>query len=127
MNKKPSLINYLLPVIMIAIGLRHYAKHGMDAVTIIPIVLGVFALYMVLFNHHLLQRVQSLITKLWFPIGQAITWILLTLTFCLVFAPVGLLLRLFKKDILNKNFKVNRITYWLDRPKSQQNDYTKQF
>ena len=95
--------------------------------TIIPIVLGLFALYMALFNHPLLQRVELIITKLWYPIGQAITMVLLTVTFCVIFAPVGLLLRLFKKDILNRNFKVDRLTYWLDRPEKQQNSYTQQF
>ncbi len=125
--KKPTFLNYLLPLLMIAIGLRHYVKHGVDAVTIIPIVLGVFALYMVLFNHPLLQRAETLLIKVWYPIGQLITIILLTVTFYLVFAPVGLLLRLFKKDILNRKFKVDRASYWLDRPVKEHNNYTQQF
>lgn len=127
MKQKPTLINYVIPLIMIALGLWHYVKHGVDLVTIIPIVLGLFALYMVLFDRPLLQHVELIITKIWYPIGQAITMVLLTATFCIIFVPVGLLLRLFRKDILNRNFKVDRLTYWLDRPEKQQNSYTQQF
>ena len=126
-NTKPTFLNYLAPLIMIAIGARHYFKHGLDVVTIITILLGCFALYLVLFNHRLLQEVLALITKLWYPIGQLITVILLTVTFYIIFAPVGLLLRLFKKDILNRNFRTDCRTYWLDIPKNEGNDYRQQF
>ena len=112
---------------MIALGLRHYFKHGLDLVAIIPVVLGLFALYMVLFNHFLLQRIEAFIIKIWAPIGQLITIILLTITFYVIFAPVGLILRLFKKDILDKKFKTDHLSYWLDRSKKEQNDYTQQF
>jgi hypothetical protein len=122
-----TILNYLLPVVMIFAGLWHYVKHGLDLVTIVPVVLGTFALYMALFNHLLLQRTLNLLTKLWYPIGQLITVLLLTITFYIVFAPVGLVLRLLKKDILNKNFKTDRLSYWLDRSKREPNNYTQQF
>ena len=127
MKEKPSVLNYLSPLVMIAIGLLHYKRHGVDLVTIILIVLGFFALYMTLFNHPLLRRVLVLLEKLWFPVGQLITMILLTVTFYLVFAPVGIVLRLLKKDILNRNFKTDRLSYWLDRSSKEKNDYTQQF
>jgi len=126
-TQKPSMLNYILPLIMIALGLRHYVKHGMDALVIIPIVLGVFSLYLALFDHALLQRLLVLITKLWYPIGQGITIVLLTVTFYVVFAPVGLLLRLLNKDILNKKFKIDRPSYWVDRAIKEPSDYTQQF
>ena len=124
---RPTILNYLLPLIMITVGLWHYFKHGLDLMTIIPIILGAFALYLALFNHLLLQRIEILLIKLWYPIGQLITIILLTVTFYVVFAPVGLILRLLKKDILNKNSKIDRLSYWVDRSIKQQNNYTQQF
>ena len=117
----------MLPVIIIAIGLRHYVKHGGDLWAIIPILLGTFALYLVLFNHPLLERVEKFIIKIWFPAAQFISITLLTVTFFIVFAPVGLFLRLFKKDILNKDPKTDQLSYWVDRPVDQHNDYTQQF
>jgi hypothetical protein len=127
MKKKPSVINYVLPLIMIALGVRHYFKHGADLWAIIPVVLGVFSLCLALFNHVLLERLLALLTKLWYPVGQFITIILLTVIFYIVFAPVGLILRLFKKDILNKDFKVDRLSYWINRPVKEHNNYTRQF
>lgn len=126
-KEQPAILNYLLPLIMITLGLWHFAKHGVDWVTIIPIVLGAFALYLALFNRILLLRVQNILIKLWYPIGQLITVFFLTVTFYVVFAPVGIVLRLLKKDILNRKFKVDRSSYWLDRSAKHQNNYTQQF
>jgi hypothetical protein len=112
---------------MIAIGVWHYTRHGIDLVTIIPIVLGCFALYLVLFNHLLLQRVLVYSAKLWLPIGQFITIVLFTVTFIVIFMPVGIILRLLKKDILDRNFEQKRLSYWIDRPPKEPNNYTQQF
>jgi hypothetical protein len=126
-TEKPSVSNYISPFIMIALGVWHYVRHGVDLVTIIPISLGIFALYLVLFNHPLLQGVLTYLTKIWYPIGQFITILLFVFTFFLIFAPVGILLRLFKKDILNRNFEQKQLTYWIERPVKEQNNYTQQF
>jgi len=112
---------------MIGLGVWHYVRHGVDLVTVIPIVLGVFALYLVLFNHPLLQRVLALLLKLWYPIGQFITIFLFVLTFFFIFAPVGLILRAFKKDILNRKIEPSRLSYWVDRSQKEPNNYTQQF
>ncbi len=124
---RPSTVNYIAPFIMIALGVWHYAHHGMDLITVIPIVLGAAALYLVLFNHSLLHLVLTYLTKLWYPIGQFITILLFIVTFFLIFAPVGIILRLLKKDILNRNFEQKPLSYWLDRPVKEQSNYTQQF
>ena len=126
-KKQVILLNYLLPLIMISLGVLHFLKHGLDLAAIIPVIIGSFALYMALFNHLLLQRTIDFITKLWYPISQAITVLLLTMTFYAVFAPVGLFFRLFRRDVLNKDFRVIRFSYWLDRSKKPKNNYTQQF
>ena len=82
-KEQPSVINYLSPFVMIALGIWHYIRHGMDLVTIIPIALGIFALYLVLFNHDLLQRVLTSLTKFWYPIGQFITLVIFMAAFLL--------------------------------------------
>jgi len=126
-KERPSILNYLPPLIMISLGAWHYARHGMDAMAVIPVVLGIFALYLALFNRPLLERLLAFLTKLWYPVGQFITVLLFTVIFYIVFAPAGLFLRLFKKDILNRNFKQKRLSYWIDRPIKESNNYTKQF
>jgi hypothetical protein len=112
---------------MILIGCRHYVKHGVDLLTVLPVLLGFFGLYMVLFNHRLLGSVQDFIIKAWFPVGQLITVLLLAVTYYLIFAPVGLLLRLFKKDILNRKLVPNALTYWVERSTNEKKNYTQQF
>jgi len=124
-NKKLSTINYFSPLLMIAVGVWHYFRHGLDMVTIIPIALGFFALYLAIFNHSLLQRVLTVLEKLWYPIGWFIASTLFVAVFFIVFAPVGILLRLFKKDILNRNLKTDCLSYWIDR--SEGSSYTRQF
>ena len=127
MKQKPTILNYLSPLVMIALGVWHYVRHGMDVVAIIFMALGCFSLYMVLFNHPLLQRVLAFLTKVWYPIGQFITLLLFTVTFFVIFTPVGIILRLLKKDILSRKFNQKRLSYWIDRPLKEQNDYTQQF
>jgi hypothetical protein len=127
MKKQPSVLNYFSPFIMIALGVCHSIRHGVDLVTIIPIVLGVFALYLALFNHFLLQCILTFLMKIWYPIGQAITLFLFTVTFYVLFTPVGIVLRIFKKDILNRNFKSNHPSYWINRSIRETNHYTQQF
>jgi len=126
-NKRPTFLNYLAPLVMISIGSLHYLKHGLDLTVVVLFGMGILALYLALFNHYLLQRILTFLTLLWFPVGQLITIILLTVTFFIIFAPVGLILRVFKNDILNKKFRIDRLSYWLDRSKAQENNYTQQF
>lgn len=124
---KPTVLNYVSPFIMMVIGAWHYYRHGVDFFTVIPIALGVTALYLTLFNYRSLQNVLAFLTKLWYPIGQFITLAIFTLTFFVVFAPVGILLRLLKKDILNRGFKTGVHSYWISKPLKETSDYTKQF
>lgn len=53
--------------------------------------------------------------KLWLKIAHAIGWfntqVLLTIVFILVFIPTGLLMRLFRKDPMNRKMLAEE-TYW---------------
>ncbi|MFC1709398.1 hypothetical protein ACFL2J_05025 [Candidatus Omnitrophota bacterium] len=62
-------------------------------------------------------------------IGMVITGILIAAIFYLIFAPVGLFLRLIGKDILNLKKDNKLSTYWIDRPKREfdKTSYEKQF
>ena len=71
--------------------------------------------------------------KIWMrcvsPIGMVITGILIIAVFYLIFAPVGIFLRLIRKDILNLKKDTKLKTYWIDKPHKEFNssDYEKQF
>ena len=63
------------------------------------------------------------------PIGIIITGILLIIIFYFVFAPIGLFLKLMKKDILCLKFNRKADSYWIDKPQAEfkKEDYEKQF
>jgi hypothetical protein len=56
------------------------------------------------------------IHRVWMPvakgIARALTWLLLTLTFYLVFTPYAIVLRLRGKDPLDRGFEKDRVSYW---------------
>lgn len=62
-------------------------------------------------------------------IGWVNTRLLLGIIFYLVFTPLGLLLRLFGKDMLNRKLEPEAKTYWLDKEKQpfKPEDWERQF
>ncbi len=62
-------------------------------------------------------------------IGWVNTRILLGIIFYLLFTPLGLLMRLFGKDMLNRKLDPNASTYWIDKPQvpMRPEDYERQF
>ncbi len=58
---------------------------------------------------------------LWMRLAFVLSWvntrIILSLIFYLVFAPVGLLLRLLRKDLLDRRFQKDKQTYWSKKQK----------
>jgi hypothetical protein len=62
-------------------------------------------------------------------VGTAVTWVLMTLTYALLFVPVGLFLRATGKLRLQKAYDARRASYWqpaADRPPSLDR-YRRQF
>jgi len=64
---------------------------------------------------------------------KALMWVVTTLTlalcFYLVFAPIGLIMRLFGKDLLSQRIDPEAATYWIEREARafDPQHYTKQF
>jgi hypothetical protein len=57
--------------------------------------------------------------RVWMPVAKAIaralTWLLLTLAFYLVFTPYGVVMRLRGTDPLHRRFEPDRESYWESR------------
>jgi hypothetical protein len=118
---------YLPPFIMLSISFWHYHRHGLDAMAIGLGCLGLVVLGLTAFNRPLLERALAFLTKLWLPVGQLIGTIIFAIAFFLVFAPVGLMLRLLRKDIIGREFNTRPASYWISRPVKEQHHYTNQF
>lgn len=69
----------------------------------------------------------------WMRLAFMLAWIntrlILLIIFYIVFAPIGLALRLFGVDLLNKKIDKNKQSYWLRKEKKEfsPSDYEKQF
>jgi hypothetical protein len=59
------------------------------------------------------------IHRVWMPaakaVARALTWLMLTLAFYLVFTPYGIVLRMLGKDPLDRGFEKGRASYWIRR------------
>jgi len=56
-----------------------------------------------------------------FALGGLISRLLLTLLFYVVLTPLGLVLRLFGKDFMQRKAQKNGAGYWIRRPKGEKN------
>ena len=70
------------------------------------------------------SRLLTPLNKLWFKfgilLGKIISPVIMGIIFFLVVTPIGLLMRLLKKDVLNLSFNDNK-SYWIEKngPKSK--------
>jgi len=70
---------------------------------------------------------------IWMRLAWALSWfntrLILILMFYLIFAPAGLIMRIFKIDLLDRRPDRNSQTYWIKKEKKTYNpsDYERQF
>jgi hypothetical protein len=73
------------------------------------------------------SKILNPLNKLWFKfgifLGKIISPLVMSIIFFLVVTPIGLLMRLFNKDLLNLKFN-NNSSYWIEKtePKSNMNN-----
>ena len=75
---------------------------------------------------NLLKPVYITWMKLAFILGWINTRVLLLLIFYLIFTPIGLVVRLLGKDLLDKKFQINKPSYWIKK-EALPRSYEKQF
>jgi len=62
-----------------------------------------------------------------FPVGIAVSYVMLGIVYFLVITPVGLCLRLARRDPLERRFEPGRKSYWIPRgPPRSPSDYFRQ-
>ena len=105
-------------VVFLLISIYPLLKDG--DIRLWSLIISIIFLFLGLLNSNLL----SPLNKLWFRfglfLGKIISPIIMGIIFFLVVTPIAIIMRLFKKDILNLKFKENN-TYWIDKtgPKSK--------
>ena len=70
------------------------------------------------------SKILTPLNKLWFKfgllLGRFVSPLIMGIIFFVVVTPIGIIMRLLKKDLLNLNYN-NKETYWIDKtgPKSK--------
>ena len=99
-------------VVFLLISIYPFLKDG--NIRLWSLIISIIFLVLGLLNSNLL----SPLNKLWFRfglfLGKIISPIIMGIIFFLVVTPIAIIMRLFKKDILNLKFKENN-TYWIDK------------
>ena len=80
----------------------------------LPLIISIIFLILGLLN----SKILSPLNKLWFMfglfLGKIISPLIMALIFFLVVTPTGLLMRIFRKDILNLKYNNNK-SYWIKK------------
>ena len=80
------------------------------------LIISMIFLVLGLFNSNLL----SPLNKIWFRfgilLGKLISPFIMGVIFFLVVTPIGLIMKIIKKDLLNLKFRKDKGTYWIEWP-----------
>lgn len=128
-SKQLRVFGYGLAVILSFICYRLFVKHGWELRNTILIVLAVGFFIVTAVNYNWLTPVYTRWMWVAQKIGGVMTAVILLVFFCMVFIPVGILLKILKKDFLNRTLDPAAASYWNMRPKdiSDNKRYTQQF
>lgn len=80
-----------------------------------PWVLGLagFAVLSALIAPQILRPLEMVLAGLLRAVMTVVTYVVLTLAYLLVFTPIGLLMRLLGKDMLDRRFPTDKESYWV--------------
>ena len=105
-------------IVFLIIALYPLSKNG--EIRIWFVIVSLIFLLLGLFN----SKILTPLNKLWFKfgviLGKIISPLVMGIMFFLVVTPIGLVMRLFGKDLLNLRYNLNK-SYWIEKdgPKSK--------
>ena len=91
-----------------------YPLHNGDDLRILSLVIGVIFLVLGLLNSKILSPLNRLWFKLGLLLGSIVSPFIMGIIFFGVVTPIGLIMKIFKKDVLNLK-KNNNSTYWIKK------------
>ena len=91
-----------------------------DELRLWSLIISIIFLFLGLVNSKILNPINKLWFKFGIFLGKIISPLVMGIIFFLVVTPIGLLMRLFNKDLLNLRFN-NNSSYWIEKtePKSK--------
>ena len=115
-EKKNLLVfGYGLAVILCFIAVRLGLKHHWPASCIVFFGAALFFCAITLFYRALLKKIYIRWMAVAHMIGRIVTTLILSILFYFIFGFVGILLRLMRKDLLDRAIDFQRQSYWKTR------------
>ena len=105
-------------IVFLLISLYPLTNH--ENIRIWSLIISLIFLILGLLNSKILNPFNKLWFKLGMILGRIISPIIMSIIFFLVVTPIGLIMKLLKKDLLNLKFNKTN-TYWIEKsgPKSK--------
>ena len=128
-RKNLLVFGYGWALISTVIALRLWMKYGISASKIVLLLVAVLFLLVSACRVQLLKPIY----KIWMAVGHKVSLvfstIILSVLFYTVFFITGLILRLLRKDLLNRAIQPELNSYWLSRKTSSvtQEEFKRQF
>lgn len=94
------------------------------------LICGLFAAFLILSGiiySPFLKRIYIIWMTAAFTLGWFMSRLLLSIIFFVIITPTGLVLRIFKKDLMNIRQREERVTYWIKRDTEKKIDYEKMY
>ena len=114
-KKKLLIFGYGLPVVFTLLGVRSLLRHGWGIFPCILFAVALFVIALALFNREGLRAVYFNWMKAAHFIGNIVTAIIMAAVFFLIFAPIGIFLRIIGKDLLDRKLNRDANSYWHTR------------
>ena len=119
-EKKNLLVfGYGFSLIFFFVGIRLWLKHGFGIDRAVWLGLGGLWLIVTIANYKWLRPAYQQWMKITGWIGTIVSAVILAVLFYGVFSPVGIILRLMGKDLLNQRIEREKATYWAAREPDQ--------
>ena len=88
-----------------------------DSLRVWSIIISIIFLILGLINSKLLTPLNILWFKFGILLGSVVAPIVMGVVFFLVITPTGFIMKIFNKDLLNKNLDNEKKSYWINRDK----------
>jgi hypothetical protein len=111
---KPLYNSWLFLVIIAVAYLK--IKTWPTLLSLVLLALAAFLLFLTIARPESLRPLYTVWMKGAHFIGQTVSVVVLGLIFYLVFAPVGIVLKLLRKDLLDQKIEPQKNSYWQQRP-----------
>ena len=119
--KLPSNRNFGIVFFLVFLIISLYPLTFNEALAKWALVISIIFLALGLINSKILTPLNRLWFKFGIFLGRIISPIIMALIFFLVVTPIGLIMRLLRKDLLNLKYNKKTKSYWIEKngPKSK--------